>query len=291
VFDIPEYTCPVQWTGRLAVVTLPECIDRSNADQIREQLLLIINRGAVVLIADLAATVSCDYSGTNALVRAYQRAAANGTDLRLVVIADVVRRVLRLSGLDRLVSIYPTLEAAVAAGAGCGEVPGTAAAAGAAPAVSERAELDRVRDLLDWAVSTIFTTGMSLQAAIDLPGDLLAQRITDALGRLDEVIGEVRHDVFADRGAQVQPGRRWRRPPDLDEQFERTATRTALLHQRVVHTARAVQSAAADTAALLQQRAGLLGEPRRIDYPTETKRWQILADDAAQLAERWEQRL
>ena len=58
-------------------------------------------------------------------MRAYQRATANGTDLRLVVIADVVRRVLSFGGLDRLVSIYPTLEAAVAAGAGC-RVPGGA---------------------------------------------------------------------------------------------------------------------------------------------------------------------
>ena len=71
---MPEDTCPVQWTGQQAVVTLPECIDRSNADQVREQSLLVINRGAAVLIADLAATVSCDYSGADALMRAYHRA-------------------------------------------------------------------------------------------------------------------------------------------------------------------------------------------------------------------------
>ena len=88
---------------------------------------------------------------------------------------------------------------------------------------------------------------------------------------------------------RIQPGRAWGRPPDLDEQFERTATRTALLHQRVARTARALQSAAADTAALLEQRADLLGQPARIDYPTEIKQWQVIADQAAQLAERWEQ--
>jgi anti-anti-sigma regulatory factor len=37
---------PVQWTGRQAVVTLPEHIDVSNAGQIREELLSVINRGA-----------------------------------------------------------------------------------------------------------------------------------------------------------------------------------------------------------------------------------------------------
>ena len=105
---MPEGTCPVQWLGQQAVVTLPEHIDRSNADRVREQLLLVINRGAVVVIADLAATLACDYSGADALARAYRRAVASGTELELVVIDHVVRRVVSLSGLDRLVSVYPT---------------------------------------------------------------------------------------------------------------------------------------------------------------------------------------
>jgi PAS domain S-box-containing protein len=54
------------------------------------------------------------------VARAYQRAAVSGTQLRLVVTAPVVRRVLAIEGLDRLVSIYPSLEAAIAAG-----IPGT----------------------------------------------------------------------------------------------------------------------------------------------------------------------
>jgi anti-anti-sigma factor len=107
---------PVQWTGRQAVVTLPEHIDVTNVAQLREQLLLLINRGAAVLIADMTATVSCDHGAVDAIARAHQRAAVSGTQLRLVVTAPVIRRVLGIEGLDRLVSIYPTLEAATAAG-------------------------------------------------------------------------------------------------------------------------------------------------------------------------------
>jgi len=55
-----EDVCPVTWTGRVAVVTLPQCIDRSNADRVRERLLLTVNHGAVALIAGMTATVSCD---------------------------------------------------------------------------------------------------------------------------------------------------------------------------------------------------------------------------------------
>ena len=112
---MPEDSCPVQWTGVHAVVTLPEHIDVSNAGQIREQLLSIINRGATELVADMTATVSCDHAGADAVARAYQRAAAAGTQLRLVVPAPIVRRVLSINGLDRLVPVYPSLEAAAAA--------------------------------------------------------------------------------------------------------------------------------------------------------------------------------
>ena len=115
VVAVTEDALPVQWAGRQAIVTLPEHVDASNVDQIRERLLELVNRGAGVLIADLTGTISCDYGGADALMRAYQRAHLNGTQLRLVSAGDGVRRVLAATGLDRLVSIYPDLEAAVAA--------------------------------------------------------------------------------------------------------------------------------------------------------------------------------
>jgi anti-anti-sigma factor len=105
----------VQWVGRQAVVALPEHIDVYNAGPIREELLSVINRGAEALIVDMSATISCDHAGADAVVRASQRAALSGTKLRLVVTTRIVARVLSLSGLDRLVSSYPSLEAAMAA--------------------------------------------------------------------------------------------------------------------------------------------------------------------------------
>ena len=106
---------PVLWTGQRAVVVLPEHIDLSNSADIRGELLSVINRGATALIADMSATVSCDNSGADAVARAYRRAVSNGTDLRLVVSSPIVRRVISISGIDRLVSLYPSLEAALAA--------------------------------------------------------------------------------------------------------------------------------------------------------------------------------
>jgi anti-anti-sigma factor len=171
----PEDICPVQWTGRQAVVTLPDHIDGSNTDQIREQLLWLINRGAAVLIVDLAETVSCDYSGADALARAHHRAAANGTELRLVVFADVVRRVLRLSGLDRPVAVYPDLDGAIATAAERREMRGEHGT-GTVDQVAHAGEL------LNSVVHNVSTAGLMLQAAGDLPRDAAAQRITEALG-------------------------------------------------------------------------------------------------------------
>jgi len=275
-------TMPVQWTGQQAVVTFPEHIDYSSAGQICEQLLWIINRGADVLIADLTGTASCDYSGADALARAHHRAVANGTVLRLAVTADVVRRVLSINGLDRLAAVYPDLDAALAAGAETRELHGEQTT----PPADDAAGAE---ELLGLTVERIFNIGLILQTAIDLPPDITARRITEALHGLDEAVRQIRHHVFAARGHSAGPGPAGTPARQLLERSARAMEHSALLHRHVAQTARDVQSAAADTAAMLERRADLVGHPSRIDYPTDIKRWRALADQAARIAERWDQ--
>jgi anti-sigma B factor antagonist len=114
---------PVQWAGRRATVTLPQHVGESNAGQIREELLQVINRGAAELVMDMTGTAWCDHEGAAAVARAHQRAVASGTQLRLAVAAETVRRVLTLNGLDRLIPIYRSLEDAIAAAATAATVP------------------------------------------------------------------------------------------------------------------------------------------------------------------------
>jgi anti-sigma B factor antagonist len=104
----------VLWTGQTAVVSLPAEIDISNADQVREDLLSVLNQGAALLIADLSKTTFCDSAGVGALARALRRARASQSEMRLVVGSRAVRRVLSLTGVDRLLGIYPTVSAALA---------------------------------------------------------------------------------------------------------------------------------------------------------------------------------
>ncbi len=179
-------TYPVQWTGGQAVVMPPEHINAANAGQIREELLALINRGAAVLIVDMTATASCDYAGAEALVRAHRRAVANGTQLRLVVPAEVVRRVVSANGLDRLVSVYPSREAALAAG-----LPVPQASAAGSPQVSQ--------DLLGGIVRNLFHAGLSLQTALDAAREADRQYIMQALRHLDQTIRDIRDYVFITR--------------------------------------------------------------------------------------------
>lgn len=106
---------PVLWISRTAVVSLPGEIDITNADQVREDLLSVLNQGAALLIADLSKTTFCDSAGVSALARSFRRAKASQSGMRLVVSTLAVQRVLALTGIDRVLDIYPSVAASLAA--------------------------------------------------------------------------------------------------------------------------------------------------------------------------------
>jgi anti-anti-sigma factor len=116
---------PVLWIGRTAVVSLPAEIDITNADQVREDLLSVLNQGAAFLIADLSKTTFCDSAGVSALARSFRRAEASQSDMRLVVSTLAVQRVLGLTGIDRLLDIYPSVAASLAASPDSGNATAT----------------------------------------------------------------------------------------------------------------------------------------------------------------------
>jgi anti-sigma B factor antagonist len=114
VADVSREHYPVLWIGRIAVIRLPAEIDIANADQVREDLLSVLNQGAVLLVADMSETTFCDSAGVGALARTFRRAEASQGEMRLVVSTRAVRRVLTLTGVDRLLDIYPDVATALA---------------------------------------------------------------------------------------------------------------------------------------------------------------------------------
>jgi anti-sigma B factor antagonist len=109
---------PVLWIGQVAVVTLPEEIDVTIADSVRDELLAVLDKGATLLIADLSKTEFCDSAGVSALVRTYRQGSTTGNPMRLVVGTPSVQRVLAITGVDRLVDIFPSVAASLAGTAG-----------------------------------------------------------------------------------------------------------------------------------------------------------------------------
>jgi anti-sigma B factor antagonist len=98
----------------LPVVTPPDEIDHENAGQLLEALNSA-GSGHATIIVDMTATQVCDSSGIQALVLALKRAQAGGGELRLVMGLPAVRRIFKVTGVDRLVRIFVTLPEAVAA--------------------------------------------------------------------------------------------------------------------------------------------------------------------------------
>jgi anti-sigma B factor antagonist len=233
--------CPVRWLdhGRVAVAAMPEHFDLPTAGPIREQLLTVINRGARTLIVDMTATISCDHAGVAALARVHQRAAASGTELRLVVSAPVVRRVLDIGQIDRLVSIYPVLEAALAsagqaairplvpeAGRAGSVVPAPRDAVGAVsrlpaggpgasrgavvlPAVAViqdgagpdlAAQKRYLEETLGSITGSIFEVGLTLNASSDAPPGDLRRRLDEASILLDGVVNDIYTAMLRTRG-------------------------------------------------------------------------------------------
>jgi anti-sigma B factor antagonist len=109
VTDLHHATGPV-------VVRLPAEVDMDNAERVGEQLCSAFTRGAAVVIADLTPTAFCDSAGTRQLLLAHHYAGACDAQIRFVIPGRNVLRVLTLTGLDQLLPIYPSLDAAVSAG-------------------------------------------------------------------------------------------------------------------------------------------------------------------------------
>jgi anti-sigma B factor antagonist len=98
------------------VVRLPAEIDMANAEDVGEQLRSAFTPGVTLVIADLTSTVFCDSAGARQLVLAHHSADARDAQVRFVIPDRSMLRVLTLTGLDQLLSIYPSLGAAVSAG-------------------------------------------------------------------------------------------------------------------------------------------------------------------------------
>jgi anti-sigma B factor antagonist len=114
VAQMPEDRFTVEVAGGVSVVTTPEEIDINNAADMRAALLEAAAQGNGTLVVDLSGTQFCDSAGVHVLVRAHKRAQAEGGELLLVLPATTVLRVFAITGIDRLIPNFPSLDETLA---------------------------------------------------------------------------------------------------------------------------------------------------------------------------------
>jgi anti-anti-sigma factor len=104
---------PAGVPAQTIVVTLPAEIDLTCAGRLCGQFAAALVSGATVVIADMTATTFCDSSGARILVLAWEQAAVNNIELRVVVPSAAVRRGFALMGLEGFLPFYPSLSTAL----------------------------------------------------------------------------------------------------------------------------------------------------------------------------------
>ena len=104
---------PVEVISGVPVVTAPEEVDITNADGLRSALRQAAAHGHMTLVVDMARTQFCDTAGLHALVAAHKRAQAGGGRLLLVMGGAAVLRILAITGLDRVIPHFTSLEQAL----------------------------------------------------------------------------------------------------------------------------------------------------------------------------------
>jgi anti-sigma B factor antagonist len=110
---VPEISFPVEVVEGVPVVTAPEEIDIANAAGLKVALHEAAGPGRGLVVVDMSRTRFCDSTGLNALVSAARQARAEGGEVRLVVVGDAVARIVALTGVDRVIPIYASLEDAL----------------------------------------------------------------------------------------------------------------------------------------------------------------------------------
>jgi anti-anti-sigma factor len=95
------------------IVTLPEQVDSSNADDVYLQLCAAVAPGISTVVADFTMTAFCESMGARAIRDARDYATGMGVEMRSVIRSGGLLRMFQLMGLDRLLHQYPTLTAAL----------------------------------------------------------------------------------------------------------------------------------------------------------------------------------
>src|SRR6201988_1458398 len=105
------------------VISLAGEVDLYTAPEFKQQLLEVITQGAQHVIVDFTNTTFIDSTTLGVLVGGIKRLRTNDGELSLVCSDRNITKIFEITGLDRVFTIYPTREEAVANVGAAGGVP------------------------------------------------------------------------------------------------------------------------------------------------------------------------
>lgn len=89
-------------------------VDVYTAPTLDTELTRAVEAGATAVVVDLSAVDFLDSTGLSVLVKALERLRERDGSLAVVVSAERVAKVFRITGLDEMLSLHATLDAALA---------------------------------------------------------------------------------------------------------------------------------------------------------------------------------
>jgi anti-sigma B factor antagonist len=99
----------------IQVVAVTGELDLSNASNLVRQVETAVRSGRNCVVIDLSGITHMDSTGLAAMIEAHHLTQARRGRLALVAQAESVRRTIEVRGLDRLFTILPTRDEAIAA--------------------------------------------------------------------------------------------------------------------------------------------------------------------------------
>lgn len=113
---IPKSSLEVSHTGagREHIIKVSGELDLSTVDALRQATEEHLEAGQT-LILDLSGLTFCDSTGLGAMIRLHQQADTVGATLLLCGLRRRVTELLAVTGVDQVLNVYPTVQAARAA--------------------------------------------------------------------------------------------------------------------------------------------------------------------------------
>jgi anti-sigma B factor antagonist len=100
--------------GQEHIIKVSGELDLSTVDTLRQAAEEHLEAGQT-LILDLSGLTFCDSTGLGAMIRLHQRADTTGATLILCELRRRVTELLAVTGVDQVLKVYPTVQAARAA--------------------------------------------------------------------------------------------------------------------------------------------------------------------------------